>query len=607
MSAGKNNDAPRGFDGLGLVAELSSAVSALGYEEATPVQRAAIPLLIAGKDLLAQAATGTGKTAAFALPMLQALFLLSRDTEGRRHTGGLVLVPTRELSMQVAEAIHKYAKGVGITVAPVYGGAPISTQIRTLERGAGIVVGTPGRALDHIRRGTLKLAHLRMLVLDEADEMLDMGFAEDLDAILEATPKTRQTALFSATLPSRILSIAQRHLKDPSRVTIASEKTAAGKLPRVRQVAYVVPRAHKPAALDRVLDMENPTSALVFCRTRLEVETLVETLSAHGRRAQALHGGMEQRQRDRVMQMFRGGKADLLVATDVAARGLDIEHLSHVVNYDVPSSAEAYVHRIGRTGRAGRGGTAITLVEPREHRLLRTIESFTKQKIDVATVPTVAELKARRLDVTKASIRERILAGDLDEVRVVVASLAEEFDIVDIAAAAVKLAHAAEAGDETEREIPTVAPHEPARREGGRGGTGGTGGRASGPPPRLTGAAAKTAPRHVPARDRAAAADKRSTERGKEGSASGGSTEDVVRLFIGAGREAGIRPGDLVGAITGEAGIASRELGAIEIADRFSLIDVPASRAEDIMTALRATTLRGKKVTVRRDRGPSRT
>ena len=582
MSPTKDEATSRGFGGLGLIDELAKAVSALGYEEATPVQREAIPLLIAGRDLLAQAATGTGKTAAFALPMLQQLF---EDAEIKRHTGGLVLVPTRELSMQVAEAIHKYAKGVGVSVVPIYGGTPISMQNRTLERGAGIVVATPGRALDHLRRKTLKLDHLRMLVLDEADEMLDMGFAEDLDAILEATPKTRQTALFSATMPSRILSIAQRHLKDPKRVTIAGEKTAAGKLPRVRQVAYIVPRAHKPAALDRVLDMENPTSALVFCRTRLEVETLVETLSAHGRRAQALHGGMEQRQRDRVMQMFRGGKADLLVATDVAARGLDIEHLSHVFNYDVPAAAEAYVHRIGRTGRAGRAGTAITLAEPREHRLLRTIEAFTKQKIDIATVPTVAELRARRLDVTKASIRERILAGDLDDVRVVVESLAEEFGIVDIAAAAVKLAHAAEAGDEAERDIPSVSPPPDRSR---RDGPPERSRRDEGRPPRLTGAAGKNAPRHVPARDRAE------------------STEEVARLFIGAGREAGIRPGDLVGAITGEAGINSRDLGAIEIADRFSLIDVPESRAEDIMAALRATTLRGKKVTVRRDRGPSR-
>jgi ATP-dependent RNA helicase DeaD len=384
LSSAKDDSTPRGFSGLGLVNELSTALSALGYEEATPVQREAIPLLLAGKDLLARAATGTGKTAAFALPMLQTLF---QDAEGRRRTGGLVLVPTRELSMQVAEAIHKYAKGVGVSVVPVYGGAPISMQIRTLERGAAIVVATPGRALDHIRRGTLKLAHLRMLVLDEADEMLDMGFAEDLDAILDATPKERQTALFSATMPARILSIAQRHLRDPARVTIASEKTVAGKLPRVRQVAYLVPRAHKPAVLDRVLDMENPASALVFCRTRLEVETLVETLSAHGRRAQALHGGMEQRQRDRVMQMFRGGKADLLVATDVAARGLDIEHLSHVVNYDVPASAEAYVHRIGRTGRAGATGIAVSLAGHAERGALRQIERYTGAAIAAHIIP----------------------------------------------------------------------------------------------------------------------------------------------------------------------------------------------------------------------------
>ncbi len=434
---------------------------------------------------------------------------------------------------------------------------------------------TPGRALDHIKRGTLKLDHLRVLVLDEADEMLDMGFAEDLDAILEATPKTRQTALFSATMPARILSIAERHLRNPARVTIAREKTAAGKLPRVRQIAYIVPRAHKPAALDRVLEMEDPTSALVFCRTRLEVETLVETLNAHGHRAEALHGGMEQRQRDRVMQMFRAAKVELLVATDVAARGLDIEHLSHVVNYDVPASAEAYVHRIGRTGRAGRAGTAITLAEPREHRLLRAIESFTKQKIDVATVPTVADLRARRLDITRASLREQLLAGELDDVRVVVESLAQEFDIVDIAAAAVKLAHAAEAGAAADEDIPAALPHQERPH------------RAAGSPKRFSGGAV------------IGAAGEGRPERARQQRPA---MENAVRLFIGAGREAGIRPGDLVGAITGEAGIDSRDLGAIEIADRFSLIEVPESRADEIMAALRATTLRGRKVSVRPDR-----
>jgi ATP-dependent RNA helicase DeaD len=279
---------------------------------------------------------------------------------------------------------------------------------------------------------------------------------------------------------------------------------------------------------------------------------------------------MEQRQRDRVMQLFRTGKADLLIATDVAARGLDIEHLSHVFNYDVPPAAEAYVHRIGRTGRAGREGTAITLAEPREHRMLRTIESFTKQKIDILTVPTVAELRARRLDVTRASIRELILAGDLDDVRVVVDTLAQEFDIVAIASAAVKLAHQADAGEEADRDIPVVVPRESPR---------------DGTPKRFSkGAVVGAAGPRAARRERPAP------------------TEDVARLFIGAGREAGIRPGDLVGAITGEAGINSRELGAIQIADRFALVEVPASRADEIIAALRSTTIRGRKVPVRRDR-----
>src|SRR5712671_1959499 len=448
------SDAPASFPSLGLRAELTDVVSALGYEEPTPVQREAIPLLLAGRDLLGQAETGTGKTAAFALPMLQ---VIADSKPSARKTSGLILVPTRELAMQVAEAVHKYAKGVGLTVLPLYGGAPMHAQISALQRGASVVVATPGRALDHMRRKTLQLDALRILVLDEADEMLDMGFADDLDAILQATPASRQTALFSATMPARILAIAGRHLKNPARVTIAREKTAAGKMPRVRQVAYVVARAHKPATLARVIDMEDPVATLVFCRTRMEVETLVETFNAHGHRSEALHGGMEQRQRDRVMGLFRSKKADVLIATDVAARGLDIEHLSHVVNYDVPASPEAYLHRIGRTGRAGRGGTAITLAEPREHRLLRAIENATRAKIEIATVPTVADLRARQLDLTRASLREKLLAGDHDHARVVVEALSSEFDIVEIAVAAVSMAHAAVAGDGDDKEIPVAS------------------------------------------------------------------------------------------------------------------------------------------------------
>ena len=546
----------KSFSALGLSPQLADIVSALGYEEPTPIQLEAIPLLLAGRDLLGQAETGTGKTAAFALPMLQRVMDAAPPA---RHTSGLVLVPTRELAMQVAEAIHKYGKGNGVSVLPLYGGAPMHAQISGLQRGAQVVVATPGRALDHMRRGTLQLDALRVLVLDEADEMLDMGFADDLDAILQATPASRQTALFSATMPARILAIAGRHLKNPARVTIAREKTAAGKVPRVRQVAYVVARAHKPSTLARVLDMEDPAATLVFCRTRMEVESLVETFNAHGHRSEALHGGMEQRQRDRVMGLLRSKKVDVVIATDVAARGLDIEHLSHVVNYDVPASPEAYLHRIGRTGRAGRGGTAITLAEPREHRLLRAIETQLRAKIEIAMVPTVADLRARRLDLTRASLRERLVAGGHDQARVVVEALSTEFDIVDIALVAVDMLHAATAGADDDSEIPAVAiapkgKHEdkrPGAGKRGRGGQAGTGGSI-----------------------------------GEEG--------PMTKLFVGAGRQAGIRPGDLVGAITGEAGVTSRSVGAIQIADKFSLVEVPEHRADDIIAALKATTIRGK-------------
>ena len=555
------------FTSLGLPPSLTDVLAQLGYEEPTPVQRETIPLLIEGRDLLGQAATGTGKTAAFALPMLQRL---SDEKRLARQTAGLILVPTRELAMQVAEAVHKYAKGVRLSVLPVYGGAPMHGQIRELERGAQIVVATPGRALDHIRRGTLKLNDLRVLVLDEADEMLDMGFAEDLDAILEATPASRQTALFSATMPARILSIAARHLKDPVRITIAREKAAAGKMPRVRQVAYIVGRSQKAATLERILDMEDPVATLVFCRTRLEVESLVETCNAHGHRAEALHGGMMQKQRDRVMGLFRAQKANLLIATDVAARGLDIEHISHVVNYDVPASPEVYLHRIGRTGRAGRGGTAITLAEPREQRHLRSIEGFTKSRLEIGKVPTVADLRARRLELTRASLRERLVAADFDDVRVVVESLSDEFDPVDIAAAAVKMAHDALGGNE-EREIP--APPSPLHSAG-----------------RLV----KHPDRPFEKRDR----NFQKRDRSRDGDVDG----ERVRLFVGAGRNEGIRPGDLVGAITGEADVPSRNLGAIEIADKFSLVEVPDALADRIIAALKATKIRGKKVNVRREK-----
>jgi ATP-dependent RNA helicase DeaD len=429
-----------------------TAIAALGDGQPTPIQREAIPLLLAGRDVLGQAATGTGKTAAFALPMLDRIVAgapAARVGDSR----GLVLVPTRELAMQVAGAIQKYAAGLRLSVVPVYGRASMDQQIRALRRGADIVVATPGRALDHLRRSTLKLDALRVLVLDEADEMLDMGFAEDLDAILTATPATRQTALFSATMPARIAAIAERHLKNPSRVTVLREKPIKGGRPLVRQAAYIVTRAQKAAVLARVLAFERPKAAIVFCKTRREVETVAEALNATGHRSVALHGGMEQRQRDQVMQMFRGGKADLLIATDVAARGLDIDQLSHVINYDAPAEPEAYLHRIGRTGRIGREGVAITLVDPRDRRLMRNIEAFTKQEINLMDVPTVADLHARQLDATRALLRERLMSSASralsdrqgpairNEMWVVVDELLQEFEVRDIAAAAVAMIH----------------------------------------------------------------------------------------------------------------------------------------------------------------------
>ena len=557
--------ASEGFASLGLSPKLLDTLTSLGYEEPTPIQREAIPPLLAGRDLLGQAATGTGKTAAFALPLLERIHHNGGTDDETRRARALILVPTRELAMQVAEAVHKYGHAAfGTCVVPVYGGQAIQQQLRALKRGVDVVVATPGRALDHIRRRSLELSEVRFVVLDEADEMLDMGFAEDLEAILDALPEERQTALLSATIAPRVASIAERHLSDPVRVKIHREKAAAGEVPRVRQTAYVVSRQHKLAALSRVLDMEDPASAIVFCRTRGEVDQLSESLAAHGYRAAALHGGLTQEQRDRVMRRFRDGSLELLIATDVAARGLDIENVSHVVNYDVPMSPDAYVHRIGRTGRAGRAGVAITFAEPRERRYLRNIEQLTKQTIKTESVPTIVDLRARRLDLTRAAIEEVLVSGELDDYRVVAETLGSEYDVMDVATAAIKLAHEARAGGASDEvEIPEAVV--PPDADAGR-----------------------ALPKRKRERRAASARDTR-----------GG---DVTRLYIGLGRASGIRPGDIVGAIANEAGVSPKGIGAIDIADKFSIVEVRQDEARSIIAALRGTTLRGKKVTVREDR-----
>ncbi len=476
--------------------------------------------------------------------------------------------------MQVAEAIHRYGKGLGAVAIPIYGGAPMEGQIRSLKRGADVVIATPGRALDHIRRKTVFLASVRTVVLDEADEMLEMGFAEDLEAILAATPAEKQVALFSATLAPRIAAIARTHLREPEVITVDVEAVQAEKTAAIRQVAYIVPRAHKMQALGRILDVEQPTSAIVVCRTRTEVDALTETLNGRGFHAEALHGGLSQDQRDRVMKRFRAKTSELLIATDVAARGLDVQHVSHVVNYDVPNASEAYVHRIGRTGRAGRKGVAITLAEPREHRWLRSFERATGGTIEVATVPTVADLKARRLELAQAALREVILAGELDPWRSVVAGLAEEFDLLDIAAAAVKQG-AGDSAEADEAEIPTAPVRE----------------------------------RH-PAREREAMRQERreataanpAKARATKGGKGAGTGWAMAKLYVGGGRKLKIRPGDIVGAITHEMSLDASAIGAIQIWDRHSIVEVPETIADDVIRTLSATTIKGKKLQIRRDR-----
>jgi ATP-dependent RNA helicase DeaD len=554
--AGDDDADASGFAELGLAPGLCRVLSGLGYEEPTPIQRAAVPPLIAGRDLVGQAATGTGKTAAFALPVLQRLFARSE----RAGVLALVLVPTRELAIQVSEAMHTYGRDVKVRVLPVYGGQPIGRQLRALERGVDVVVATPGRALDHIARGTLDLSGLEIVVLDEADEMFDMGFAEDIETILGKTPESRQTALFSATMPPRIDGMVRRHLNDPVRIELGRKASASSDGLLVRQTAYMTLRAYKPAALVRVLDLEMPAAAVVFCRTREEVDQLTETLNGKGHRAEALHGGMDQQQRDRVMGRLRGGGLDLLVATDVAARGLDVDRLTHVVNYDVPSAPESYVHRIGRVGRAGREGIAITLATPREHNLLKAIERATGRPIAIEKLPTVAGLRARRLEVTRETLRQIVLEDDLDAFRSVVGPLGEEFGIYEVALAAVKLAADASGTSRDEEELPDVdLPSSDDR--GGRG--------------------------------KAAGRDQR---RGRA------AAQGTTRLFVGTGRSSGVRPQDLVGVIARKSHLSGREIGAIEIADRFSLVEVPETAADDVVAALRQVLIKGRKTTVRRER-----
>jgi ATP-dependent RNA helicase DeaD len=483
--------------------------------------------------VIGQAQTGTGKTAAFALPILQRLDRQKRSVQA------LVLAPTRELALQVAEAIHTYSRHLGpVQVLPVYGGQAIGKQLRRLEQGVHIVVGTPGRVMDHLRRGTLAFDSLEVVVLDEADEMLRMGFIEDVEWILAQAPEAIQVALFSATMPREIRRIADRYLEEPVTVTVEQKALT---VPTIEQRYLQVSERNKLDALTRVLEVEDPEAALIFARTKVGAAELAEKLQARGYGAEAMHGDMSQRERESVINRLRREQIELVVATDVAARGWDVEQITHVINYDIPYDSESYVHRIGRTGRAGREGVAILFVTPRQQRMLRDIERYTRKKIEPMRLPTQADVASRRMAIFKdeilTTLRER--EEELEPYLMLVEELAEESgcDMAEIAAAAARMAR----GDK-----PLTVALEPEAE-------------------------------HLPP-----------------------SEEGMVRLFVNAGRSSGVRPGDIVGAIANEANIPGKSIGAIDIYDRFTFVDVPAQYAEQVVDRMSATSIRHQPATVRR-------
>ncbi len=512
------------FQELGLSREVMLAIDALGFEEPTPIQARAIPLLLQGADIIAQAQTGTGKTAAFAIPIVERIDPRNRTVQA------IVLLPTRELAVQVAEATHDFGRQRQVVVLPIYGGQAYDRQLRGLRGGAQVVVGTPGRVMDHIRRGTLRLDSVRFVVLDEADEMLDMGFAEDIEFILDQTPAERQTALFSATLPARINALARRYLRDPQHVAIAGELRT---VPQVRQVYYEIPQAAKRDALTRILDLEAPRSSIIFCRTKREVDEIAGALQGRGYSADAIHSDISQSQRERILRTFREGRVEILVATDVAARGLDIPDVTHVINYDIPEDPDAYVHRIGRTGRMGRKGEAITLVTPRETRLLRVIERQIHKKLTPGRLPTPSDIAARRREAFLASLREALRTGVAEPYSMLVEEIAREYEPLEIAAAAVQLAFHAE------------------------------------------GAQTRATPLE---------GDSKSDERG------------MTRLFLDAGRRQGLRPQDIVKGLTTGAGIPASAVGNIDLSDDFALVDVQRASATRVLDRLRAMQLHGAEV-----------
>jgi len=580
------------FESFGLHPTLLQAIDELDYETPTPIQARTIPLLLSGRDVVGQAQTGTGKTAAFTLPLLHLLDPL------QPHVQGLIVTPTRELAIQVARAVHQYGKHHGARVLAVYGGQSYDRQIGRLERGIDVVVGTPGRLLDLIRKGALDLSGVRYLVLDEADEMLSMGFIEDIEAILGEMPEDRQTALFSATMPAPIRRLADRYMRNPESITVNPERMTVAE---TEQRYYVVYEEDKLAALTRLLEMEDLTGVLVFTRTKLGAAELSDALLARGFQVEALHGDLNQAARETVMERFRRGRVAVLVATDVAARGLDIEDISHVINYDIPFDTESYVHRIGRTGRAGKKGIAVTLINSREQYRMRTIEQHTRQPIQRAKLPSAADIAARRAVRFLEKLQPGLDTTPAQERDMVTQLIAAGYDPANIAAAAIQLARAKEQQRPIEdvREVPPPQPR-PAKSRYGKPEPGkGKLAPSKGKPER-----GKSKPgrgQGTPERDQDQSErdqDKPERKRSRFGRIPGQQERGMVRMVLNVGKSHGVRPGDVVGAIATEADIPGRAIGAIDIQQHRTFVDVSEKHAAHVLQTMQHFWMRGKSANI---------
>ena len=535
------------FEDLELDAKIMRAITDMGFEAASPIQGQAIPLELQGLDIIGQAQTGTGKTAAFGIPLLQKI-----DPKNKKPQA-IILCPTRELAIQVSEEIRRLAKYMhGVKVLPIYGGQEIGRQIRSLKDGVQVIIGTPGRVMDHMRRKTVKMDQIHTVVLDEADEMLNMGFLEDMETILSALPEERQTLMFSATMPQAIQRIAANFQKDPQIVRVVKKELT---VPKVTQYYYEVKPKNKLEVMCRLLDLYDPKLSVVFCNTKKQVDELVQGLQGRGYFAEGLHGDLKQEQRDRVMRAFRTGRTDILVATDVAARGIDVDDVEAVFNYDVPQDDEYYVHRIGRTGRAGREGKAFNLVVGKEVYKLREIQRYCKTRIIPQAIPSLDDVTSIKADKILDQVGEVLQDSDLSKVIDIVEKrvLEEDYTTLDLAAALLKMMMGEE-GEELLEENRPLRELEDLEDESRR------------------------------------------SRGGRNGRGSRGRNEDVSRLFINIGKNQGIRPGDILGAIAGESGMPGRMVGSIDMFDNYTFVEVPREHADVVLQAMRGAKIKGKNV-----------